>query len=86
MRDQKREKKETMIEFVHELDFIASQENLTPDVVREYTATGFTDAVYTWQLQAHEISLWVFWSFTTNLDLFFSHGKGSCNLDGKFGP
>ena len=46
LRNRKRKKDETVIEFDHEMEFIAFQDNLTPGVVREYTAAEFTDDVH----------------------------------------
>ena len=35
------------IDFVHKIEFIASQADLADDVVREYIAIGFTDNIHT---------------------------------------
>ena len=78
-----------MIEFVHEMKFIASQDNLIPDVVREYTAAGFTDDVHARASLANASTREQFMSlleFYNKEGLSFNHGKGSRNLDGKFGP
>ena len=46
LRNRKRKKNETIIDFVHEMEFIAAQADLADDVVREYIARGFTDNVH----------------------------------------